>query len=89
MSEDGRLVGNDGDCYYQMVEWDRNGKLHSEAIHQFGSAAADEGSPHYADQAPLFAEERLRPVLITEEQVRKHLKREYRPGELRGPWYER
>lgn len=81
VSGDGRLAANAGDCYYQMVEWGKNGALRSEAVHQFGTAVADEGSPHYTDQAALFAAEQMRPVLLDERDIRQYLEREYRPGE--------
>lgn len=87
LQEDGRYIAINGDCYFMMVEWDKAGKVHSESIHQFGAATVDEDSPHYADQAPLFAEERMKPVLLTEDEVRAHLKSEYRPGEFTTPWY--
>ncbi len=87
VNDDGHLVGVGGDCYLQMVEWDRQGQLRSEAVSQYGSATGDATSPHYADQAPLFAEEKLRPVLMREAEVRQHLKREYRPGDFAGPWH--
>lgn len=75
------LEGVAGDCYILMVTWDRDGKVHSRAIHQFGSATIDEKSPHYADQAPLFARCELRPVWLNESELRQHLEAEYRPGE--------
>jgi acyl-homoserine-lactone acylase len=87
VNDDGHLIGVGGDCYIQMVEWDKEGRMHSEAVIQYGSATGDKRSPHYADQAPLFADEKMHPVLLTEEEVRKHFKREYRPGETDGPWY--
>ena len=87
VSDDGHMLGVGGDCYYQMVEWDKEGRLHSEVIHQYGNATGDEDSPHYSDQAPMFAEEKLRPALMTEQEVREHLRREYRPGEFSGAWY--
>lgn len=87
LDADGRFKAINGDCYFMMVEWDPSGKVRSEAIHQFGAASTDEASPHYADQAPLFAEERMRPTLWTEEEIRAHLQREYRPGEIEEPWY--
>ena len=87
LDKDGRFIGINGDCYMLMVEWDKEGQVHSEAVHQFDSATIDEASPHYADQAPLFAAEQTRPTLLTEEAVRAHLKREYRPGEIGFPWY--
>ncbi len=63
------------------VEWDSQGRLRSETIHQFGSATLDERSPHYADQVPLFAAERTKKLHLDEAQLRRHLSREYRPGE--------
>jgi penicillin amidase/acyl-homoserine-lactone acylase len=84
---DGRLRGVNGDCYFAMVEWDKDGKLHSESIHQFGASVADEQSPHFSDQAPLFADEKMKPVLLSETDIRAHLSREYRPGEVKEPWY--
>ncbi|MBW7866599.1 MAG: acylase [Candidatus Hydrogenedentes bacterium] len=84
ITDDGHLVGHSGDCYYQMVEWDKEGNLTSQAFQPYGSAPADTSSPHYTDQMPLFSEERLRPVLLREEDIRKHLKREYRPGDAAG-----
>jgi penicillin amidase/acyl-homoserine-lactone acylase len=87
LGPDGHLVGMAGDCYYQMVEWDKNGEMKSESISPYGAATVDENSPHYADQGPLFAKEQLRPTMMTETDVRKHLEREYRPGEVADPWY--
>ena len=78
---DGTYTANSGDCYVMFVEWDSRGRLRSESIHQFGSATLDQSSPHYADQAPLFAQPRLRTVWMDEADIRAHLQREYRPGE--------
>ena len=84
---DGRFEGVNGDCYILLAEWDKEGKVHSESIHQFGSATLDAQSPHYADQAPLFAEEKMKPTLLTEADIKAHLEREYRPGQIVEPWY--
>jgi acyl-homoserine-lactone acylase len=78
---DGRRRGDVGDSYVLIAEWDRAGRVRSRSIHQFGSATLDEASKHYADQAPLFAEQRLKPVWMDEAEIRAHLEREYRPGE--------
>lgn len=88
LESDGRFVGVNGDCYFLMVEWDAEGNMRSEGIHQFGAATVDANSPHFADQAPLFAAEKTRPTFFTEEEIRANLAREYRPGALNGPWYE-
>jgi penicillin amidase/acyl-homoserine-lactone acylase len=77
------MVGAGGDSYVLLVEWDTEGQVHSRSIHQYGSATRDEGSPHYADQAPFFAACRLKPVWLDEAEIRTHLEREYQPGEAR------
>jgi penicillin amidase/acyl-homoserine-lactone acylase len=77
----GRLYGNAGDTLVLMVRWNTDGHLHSEVIHQFGSATSIESSPHYADQSPIFVQRKLRPVWLDESHIRANLEREYRPGE--------
>jgi len=79
--EDGRLVAKAGDCFVMLVEWDAEGGLQSESIHQYGSATLDESSPHFADQAGLFAAQELKPVLLDEAAVLRVATRDYRPGE--------
>jgi penicillin amidase/acyl-homoserine-lactone acylase len=81
LQEDGRFKGFQGDCYVLLANWDAQGNVESYSIHQYGSATLDARSPHYADQAPLFAEGRLKPVWYDEVDIRAHLEREYRPGE--------
>jgi penicillin amidase/acyl-homoserine-lactone acylase len=77
----GRLLGHTGDSYVLLVNWSAAGKVSSQSIHVFGSATANKTSKHYADQAPLFVERKLKPVWMNEEEIRGHLEREYRPGE--------
>ncbi len=81
LQKDGRLRGKEGDSYILMVGWDKNGLVHSNSIHQYGSATLDETSPHYADQAPLFVKCQLKPVWRDDPEIRKHLEKEYRPGD--------
>jgi len=78
---DGKIVGDAGDSYILMVAWDKEGKVRSQSIQQFGAAAGHPDSPHYADQAPLFARKQLKPTWLDESEIRAHLEREYRPGE--------
>jgi penicillin amidase/acyl-homoserine-lactone acylase len=85
MSEDGKLVGRQGDSFVLLATWDKEGNVHSRSIHQYGSATLDETSRHYADQAPLFAQRQLKPVWLDEAEIRTHLEREYRPGEETNP----
>jgi len=88
LDDDGRLHASYGDGWYMFVEWGPDGALSSQTLHQYGAAITDPDSPHYDDQAPLFAREEMRPTLLMEEQVREHLKLEYRPGDFDTPWYE-
>ena len=81
LGEDGRFQGIAGDSYILLVRWDANGKVSSESIHQFGSATLDETSPHFADQAPLFANRELKPVWMDEADIRANLELEYAPGD--------
>jgi len=78
--DDGTLTAVDGDTFIMFVTWDKDGKLSSQSIHQFGSATLDKSSPHYADQSPLFAKMQLKPVWFTEDQLNGHIARDYRPG---------
>jgi len=80
---DGRLKANAGDTLIMFVEWDRQGRLSSRSVHQFGSATLDERSPHYADQTPLFVAMKTKPVLFTQEQLVGHVREDYVPGTLR------
>ncbi len=77
--EDGTLVGLAGDCFFQFVEWDKDGQLNAWAMNQFGSSPGNPDSPHHTDQAPLFADEKLRKVPFTRKEVLAKAKRIYRP----------
>ncbi|HEV3317189.1 MAG TPA: acylase, partial [Candidatus Angelobacter sp.] len=70
-----------GDTFIMFVTWDKEGKLSSESIHQFGSATLDQSSPHYADQSPLFIAMKTKPVLFTQAQLARYIEVDYRPGE--------
>ena len=83
LQEDGRIRGTVGDSYILLVTWDRDGKVSSQSVHQYGSATLDPDSPHYADQARLFVKRHLKPVWMSEAQIRANLAKEYRPGEKR------
>lgn len=83
LADDGRAVGFAGDSYVLVAAWDAAGDVRSASVHQYGSATLDEASPHYADQAEIFVEEKLKPVWMDEEEIRAHLEREYRPGRER------
>ena len=55
-----------------MVKWDNDGNLFSESIHQFGSSITNIDSKHYADQAYLFSNEKLKPAYLDIENILKN-----------------
>jgi penicillin amidase/acyl-homoserine-lactone acylase len=74
-----KLVGYQGDSYVLVVDF-APGKTTSAAVVQYG-ASDRPGTRHYADQAPLFVAQKLRPSLRTEGEIRAQMEREYHPGE--------
>ena len=56
----GYLKAQGGDGLYIYVEWDKEGNLKSESVHQYGSATQDSSSRHYDDQMELYASEKLK-----------------------------
>jgi acyl-homoserine lactone acylase PvdQ len=76
---DHHLVGNQGDSYILLVDFAADG-MHARSVSNYG-ASARSGSPHYADQAPLFVAHQTKPVWRTEAEIRANLERAYRPGE--------
>lgn len=73
-----RLYGTAGASYVAVVEFAP--QVRSLAVHTFG-ASGDPSSPHFFDQAPLFARGEMRPVWFTREEILANLERAYRPGE--------
>lgn len=80
VSADGRFEANKGDTLVFFVNWDTNGVLTAEGVHQFGSATLDKTSKHYADQVEMFLAERYRPIWFDDAAVEANKAREYRPG---------
>lgn len=81
LEEDGRFRGIAGDSYIMIIQWDADGQLTSQSIHQYGSATLDETSPHFADQAPIFVRRQLKPVWFTLDEIENNLSTTYRPGQ--------
>jgi penicillin amidase/acyl-homoserine-lactone acylase len=79
--ENGSRLAMAGDCFYQIVEWSPEGEVSSQSIHQYGTATQDETSPHYGDQAKLFAKHQMKPVWMKLEDIKLNLEKSYRPGE--------
>ena len=76
---DNKRVARHGDCFFQMVDWDENGNVTAESIHQYGSATLDKESPHYADQAYLFSQMKMKPSFIELDSIKKYLNKSYNP----------
>jgi acyl-homoserine-lactone acylase len=77
---DGKLHAIAGDTWIAIVEWDKTGKQSASVVHQYGNATLDVNSPHYADQAKLFAAERWRSALFERSEIEAIATRIYRPG---------
>ncbi|RKQ71040.1 penicillin amidase/acyl-homoserine-lactone acylase [Litorimonas taeanensis] len=69
-----------GDTHIMMAEWNKAGELDLISIHQYGAATLDETSPHYDDQAPLFARGDYKAMPMRLEAVLETATRDYRPG---------
>jgi len=71
-----------GGSYVSVVEL--GPRVRALAVHVLGESG-DSASPHYFDQAPLYARGEFRPAWFTLAEIREHLERAYRPGDERRP----
>lgn len=79
VAKNGQLDSDHGDSFIMFVDWDRAGHVTSRSIQPYGAATTRPDSPHYADQAPLFAREQLKPVWFDPADLAHHTERSYRP----------
>ena len=77
--KDGRLAVKHGDSFLMFMGWDPQGRVHSTSIQPYGAATTRPASPHYADQAALFATHRTKPVWFAPAALRGNTERVYRP----------
>ncbi|EDL48749.1 acylase [Erythrobacter sp. SD-21] len=69
VEEDGRLAVRHGDSFIQWVEWLPGERVTSRSIQPYGAATTRPNSPHFADQATLFVQHRMKPVHFWREDV--------------------
>lgn len=69
-----------GDSYILYADWAPDGAETIKTIHQFGAATSRKNSPHYADQAPIFAAEEWKTPPMTLEGVLAEATADERPG---------
>jgi acyl-homoserine-lactone acylase len=68
--EEGETYATHGDTWMALIEWDSQGHINADVLHQFGSATLDKNSKHYADQAPLFVDKIWRKASFEIDEIR-------------------
>ena len=53
-----------GDCYVLIANWNKNGKVSSQSIHQYGSSTSNYSSKHFNDQVDMFSNNKLKDTSI-------------------------
>jgi acyl-homoserine-lactone acylase len=75
---DRRMVANSGDSFVFAVEFSDPPRAFTNVAY---SQSGVSDSPHFADQAPLFSANRLKPAAFTAEEIKAQAIKSYRPGE--------
>ena len=73
-----RMYGTSGNSFVAAVEFGE--RLRAKAV-TAGGLSSDPESPHFDDQAVMYAKGQLRDVLFYKEDVEQHMEREYHPGQ--------
>jgi acyl-homoserine lactone acylase PvdQ len=72
-----RLYGDNGNSFVAVVEFGDRVKAKSILV---GGQSNDPKSPHFEDQAPLYAEQQFKDVAYYREDVERRAQERYRPG---------
>ena len=62
-----------GDCYILIANWNENGKVSSQSIHQYGSSTSNYSSKHFNDQVDMFSNNKLKDTSIYLEDLIKNI----------------
>lgn len=81
--QDGKRSVSGGDGWVFAVEFADTPRAYS--VLGYGQSNK-RNSPHYSDQAELFARNEMKPVAFTEADIERNLIRSYRPGEEITAW---
>jgi acyl-homoserine-lactone acylase len=73
-----------GDSFTFISTWTRDGRWQIESVVPFGSSKVD-GAPHYADQTPLFADEKLKTLPLSGPALTAEATQMERPGKPPPP----
>lgn len=76
-----RYYGTRGNSFVAAVEF--GPRVRAVAV-STGGESGDPASPHFADQAQIYAEGKLRPVYFYPEDRQGHVEKRYRPGDDTG-----
>jgi acyl-homoserine-lactone acylase len=71
---------NVGDAYIMFIRYGKQGLPVIETVNTYG-ASAHPGNPHFADQAPLYLQQKTKPMTLDKETVLKYARRIYHPGQ--------
>jgi acyl-homoserine-lactone acylase len=73
-----RIYGERGNSFVAAVEFGK--RIHAKSI-LAGGESGDPASPHFNDQAEMYARGEFKEVLFYPEDIEKHVERRYHPGE--------
>ncbi|HKJ44402.1 MAG TPA: penicillin acylase family protein, partial [Balneolales bacterium] len=73
-----RQYGTVGNSFVKVIDF--GPQIRSRSVIEFGQSA-DPKSPHFFDQAPLYAKEKFKKAWFYRKDVKKHTERSYKVGE--------
>ena len=80
VSKSGVMSAFSGDTHILIADWNADGDIRVDSVHNFGSSTNVPTSPHYSDQTDLFAKGTYKPMSFDIEAIKIDAVRDYRPG---------